>query len=90
MPIIKDLKGNALNVKIKYTVICDLNFIITKRYPDGTKSPTFYAGYEAITGHWVASDKKKDGVISDIEKHIHIIKQGLKERENVSPGGLFG
>ncbi len=89
MVTIKDLNGNSLDIKIKYTVICDLNFIITRRYPDGTKSSNFYAGYEAITGHWVASDKTKAGVINDIEKHIHIIEKRLKTMGS-SVGGLFG
>jgi len=89
MGTIKDLLGNSLDLKVKYTIICDLNFIITRRYPDGTKSTNFYGGYEDTTGHWVSSDKTKNGVIADIEKNIHIIKSKL-ESVGAPSGGLFG
>ena len=89
--LIKNKLGDVLEIRGKYTVINNLNFIITKRYPDGEKSSTFYGAYEAITGHWIASNKRKEALIKDVEKLIPMIKEKLKviNDNESSMGGLF-
>jgi len=89
--LIKNKLGDALEIRGKYTVINNLNFIITRRYPNGEKSSNFYGAYEAITGHWIASNKKKETLIKDVEKLMPIIKKRLKiiSDNESSIGGLF-